>query len=658
LFFDFSLTWLRLHLTIGKILELCKDCFLTWFDMKVVDLILNKLAHQLDQGAFDPIETDKIELKDLSSGENWDELYKSVCAFLNTEGGIVIVGVREKDRRYKVTGYRNEQSTEDKIKNLPNTFKTTDGVAIDLKDYFPPPSIIDFRDRQLLVLFVEKLPEHLKYVQYKETAYRRRLTGDEKIKPNEVIAQNEYKAELAYAQELAPVPNATLEHLDLDKVNEYIQLLNGDVKVETLKPDLSAARSFLQRKGFLAGDAPTVLGILVIGRHPFDLLGGRCEVDAYVDVPTGISSQLVTQGKQTIKANTLDLMEAARAFVNRNINVGISPVRGGVAEPEYPDKLIREVINNALAHRSYSAEANEVVHLIIRPGQSIEVRNSGQFRQEQQLRFDAPPTRRIIPIARANNPRLADILKTYNRWEGRGIGMSTLTNYCLDNVMDVPYFIIRHFSISLFVVKGKVLDEPSEAWLRSFGAHIRRKLKREPMEKEKILLSYFYKSEKLNAAEKYTILLTADNNHFAVIGELANCGLIAKHPNGQELYPVYLVERLLVRNDFSEELTALFGADFALLPDFYRSVLHLIFQLEHYGEMGNLSARSLSPMLYLREHKDFADARAYDNFKRKMRLVISELAKNKFIYQPDAKLRNYRLNPNYTPKPATLPFRA
>lgn len=42
------------------------------------------------------------------------------------------------------------------------------------------------------------------------------------------------------------------------------------------------------------------------------------------------------------------------------------------------------------------------------------------------------PLRRIIPgNSKPNNPRLAEILKVFDRWEGKGLGMSTLTNECL-----------------------------------------------------------------------------------------------------------------------------------------------------------------------------------------------------------------------------------
>ncbi|MDV7400640.1 hypothetical protein RZS08_55000, partial [Arthrospira platensis SPKY1] len=109
--------------------------------------------------------------------------------------------------------------------------------------------------------------------------------GDHRIKESEIEAQEEFKEETLHARELRIVPAATVDDLDLDRLNEYIQNLNRTVRVETIKPDLAAARPFLERKTFIKDGAVTTLGMLVCGRHPGDHLGFRCQVHGYVDVP-------------------------------------------------------------------------------------------------------------------------------------------------------------------------------------------------------------------------------------------------------------------------------------------------------------------------------------------------------------------------------------
>ncbi|MFM9117808.1 MAG: hypothetical protein ACKOU6_16780, partial [Planctomycetota bacterium] len=80
--------------------------------MKVVDQILNQLADLIKQGRFQELETEGLEIKPVpAEGGEWKERHKSVNAFLNTRGGILILGVQEQGtgaaRRYVISEWRD-----------------------------------------------------------------------------------------------------------------------------------------------------------------------------------------------------------------------------------------------------------------------------------------------------------------------------------------------------------------------------------------------------------------------------------------------------------------------------------------------------------------------------------------------------------------------
>jgi predicted HTH transcriptional regulator len=53
------------------------------------------------------------------------------------------------------------------------------------------------------------------------------------------------------------------------------------------------------------------------------------------------------------------------------------------SEPEYPEKLIRETINNALAHRDYTMD--NFVTVTVEPNRYIEIKNPGSFKEKLKL---------------------------------------------------------------------------------------------------------------------------------------------------------------------------------------------------------------------------------------------------------------------------------
>ncbi|MCC7507488.1 MAG: ATP-binding protein [Saprospiraceae bacterium] len=132
--------------------------------MREIDRILDKIESCIRESTYYPVETDRIEVKDVTSGEDWTEVYKSACAFLNANGGILIIGIKEKNKNYQLTGFNPDN--EEKIKELAKKFTNEDQKPLDLQGYFPSIEIKEMLDKRVCLVFVEKLPEEMKYVYY------------------------------------------------------------------------------------------------------------------------------------------------------------------------------------------------------------------------------------------------------------------------------------------------------------------------------------------------------------------------------------------------------------------------------------------------------------------------------------------------------------
>ncbi len=613
--------------------------------MKIVDQTLAKLAELIQQGRFVELETEGLEIKPVpADGGDWKERHKSVNAFLNTRGGIVILGVKEEgagsSRRYVLSGWKDH--AEPNLKELQRLFTDRKGVAQDLSHCFPPMELRPLLGERVAVVYVDELAADQKFVFFKGSAYKRVLTGDHKITDREVEAQEEFREEAVHAKELQVVPGMTEADVDLGKLNHFILQLNQAQQIETLKPDLNSARPFLERRCFLKNGAMTVLGALVCGQHPGDHLGFKSHVHGYVDVP-----HLIAQDKQDFVDNVLSLMDSSLGYLLRNIHVGISAEHGGTALPEYPEEVLRETVNNALAHRDYSV--NKQVVIAIKPGVHIAIRNPGAFRKNLMIEDgDNPvPVRRILPEAKPRNPKLADVLRVYRKWEGRGIGMATLVNLCLENRIDLPYYRLYTEEVCLHLCAGKLLNERMERLFQSFDRHIEDRLQGSaPTEEQKLVLAYLIKSEWANEQLHYTILLTPDNNHFVALRGLEKAGLISKHPLSTAAYPVYLADRVLVTREYVKELRALFGGGFDSLDPTAKQVLGVVYRHNHFCKARAVSAKQASFALWYERGGQEGDIKQFDTFYRKVRNTFNKIEASGFVEKVEG-TRGYVLRTDY-----------
>jgi ATP-dependent DNA helicase RecG len=624
--------------------------------MKAVDKKLQKIEYCIENGIYEQLEDNQCEIKDnSSSASDWNEVHKSACAFLNTNGGFIILGIEEREdkkdqgqKRYILKGYNEQQ--EEKIKQIPKQFNDEKGKSLNLDQFFPPYQVRDLLDKRVLVIYVDKLPEEQKYVYYRRKAWERKITGDHQIHENKIIAHQEYKQELEAARELLPVINATVNDLNVDKLNEYIQLLNREVKIENLKSDIESAMPFLTRKGFVKNNQPTTLGMLVCGDHIEDYLGGRCQVDCFVDSP--IKGRLVAENKKILKDNILPLMEGSVSFVYKNMQVGVSLEKGGSSEPEYPEDIVRESVNNSLAHRDYSID--KYINLNIKPGESLEIRNPGSFKKQLLIEElnDKVPLRRIIPNTKPVNPKLADVLKVFNKWEGRGIGMATLTNRCLNNEINLPYYrFYDENDLGLFIPGGKLVDDYMDHLYKMYDLYIEKKLGGNALsDSQKCVLAYLYKSQIENENNHYTILLTSDNNRTDAIRTLKKAELIFKHPKSPDLHPVYLVDQELMKSDFGNELRNIFGGDYDTLASYFKDVLNVVYQVNNFSKKKTASANLTSTILYHRKNKKFV-LKEFDNYKRSVRYYINQLDKKHFLKRKDGKAA-YLINKDFKRTPS------
>ncbi|MHB8258689.1 MAG: AlbA family DNA-binding domain-containing protein [Bacteroidia bacterium] len=579
------------------------------------------------------IESEIIELKDFSFEGNakWDSVMESVCAFLNTEGGIIIMGIKEDDKsnnkHYEAPGFNfnNEPSLKEALK----TFKDDASHTKEIKHLYHIEQR-DFLQKKIMILFVDPLAYDEKYVFYKDVAYKRNTTSDEHISENEIKRQKEEKQDYINARELQPVKTATLSDLNIDKANFYINKSNEELQTINNLKSVEEATPFYTFNSFYRDSKPTLLGMLVCGDNLFHFLNFRSQVDAYVDIPGDMP-----QNKKVINDNVIPLLLESERFIVRNIQTGLSLENGGTKTYEYPLELIRESSNNALAHRDYTIDKYVGINIV--PYKHIEIRNPGRFKQQLLIHPDNKQEiqlRRIITNnAKPNNPKLAKVLNVFQKWEGKGRGMKNLVSSCLNGNIDLPYFIFHSpDELSLFIPKGKLVDDKMDSLIESYSKYITDKLGGEKItEEQKKVLAYFFKSEVANKNEKWTLLLNKNNNHLNAISSLDEAGLIYKHPQSDEINSIYVTDRVFHKKNFYPELRKFFGNRFDELKAEQKDVLNAIYLHKNFSLKVRISANLIGNFLFHKSHEGIVDLKKFDSYKRNTRTQFNKLEEAKFL---------------------------
>ena len=235
--------------------------------------------------------------------------------------------------------------------------------------------------------------------------------------------------------------------------------------------------------------------------------------------------------------------------------------------------------------------------------------------------------RRIVPgVAESKNPKLANVLKSFDKIESQGIGMATLVGKCLDNLIDVPYYDLSvPDTISLVIPSGKLIDDETERWMNSFYGYLNERLGGNLTQEHKLVLAYLLKTERLNQKRLYTILLSPNNNHFDVLSDLKQSGLVVEHPTASsEQTPVYILDKELTIVDFTKQIEKQTGKSLTDFDDAHKKVLNIIYRYNHYNNQ-SIKPSLITPELYAQLHGKEIEPTTYESLGRRVRKICGDL---------------------------------
>jgi ATP-dependent DNA helicase RecG len=269
-----------------------------------------------------------------------DRLAEILAAFANGAGGILLVGVTQKG---KPTGLADPEAAVDKAVEA--------ALSCDPPLIVPLPKVVRIDETDLVVV---EVPPGLPHVYQAGQNYPTR-DGDKNIALSTRHLRRLMLARGQTSVERVVSIQAQLDDLDWQKAEQYV----ADTAVGLMAESVEEA---LTKRGCLIKDErghlfPTRAGLLLFGRDP-ERFSPSAEIVVVRYAGLQMSDTFV---REDIRGPLSDQIRRAEAFVVSNMERSFQ-LDGLDREesPAFPLDAVREVIVNAVAHRSYDIGGDNI----------------------------------------------------------------------------------------------------------------------------------------------------------------------------------------------------------------------------------------------------------------------------------------------------------
>ena len=424
-------------------------------------------------------ESKVLEFKE--SAHSLPGIIKTVIAFANTAGGLIVIGIQ--DRTKKIVGVSNALNEEERLINA-----ISDSIAPIL---VPNVEIQTYRKKELILIHIPHVagPYYLKSAGPEQGVYVRigstsRIADAEMIETLRLFAKRITYDEIPYAR---------------TKTN----VLDGKVITNLF---LEVGKNFTPEKaetlGLIATHGeqthPSFGGIILFGLDRLKIFP-----DAIIRCVRfiGINKAKVLDHSEITSYPVFALNEAIN-FVERNTSKCAKFGRTKRIDiPQYPTLAIREAIINAIVHADYAVKGASIMIAIF--DDRIEITNPGGIPLGMTLE------RALAGSSRVRNRVIAKVFRELNLIEQWGSGLQRIIHTCTQQGLKKPLF--QDFNVEFMVT------------LYATKTH---EVALDPLQKE--FVGYLEKKEKLSTKEAAEFWNIAPRNARIKLKNLLDAGIIKK----------------------------------------------------------------------------------------------------------------------------------
>jgi ATP-dependent DNA helicase RecG len=312
------------------------------------------------------------------SNKSVSKALETVCAFANTEGGILALGVEDFDKaqgRDRLYGIVENPEAVDEFRRKLRTHFTppVEGIRLDSLD-------VSLRDGSRGLIVIVQVPQSPKVHSIVDNGTWQRLpSSNREMQAGEITELMFRRGVVSAESEALEIPLSVIETEHWTAYCATRGLGAGDVGKRLLAIGLGKQVG----EGPAAQVWPTKAAVLLFAEFPSDLLaahGTRAGIRVLHYSGTAVEhgpNPNLKKPPQSITGPVVPLINRALAYVRNEIAQGLKMAASGFeAAHIYPERVIKEAITNAVLHRDYRYPRDVLVRIF---DNRIEVESPGDF---------------------------------------------------------------------------------------------------------------------------------------------------------------------------------------------------------------------------------------------------------------------------------------
>ncbi len=274
----------------------------------------------------------------------------ALCAFANTKGGKVYVGISDSG---KIKGVDIKQKTIPKIINEVKN-KTYPNII-------PDAEFIETEGKTILILTIKEFP--IKPVAIKGKYYKRIKNSNHQLNLQEISDMHLKTFNTSW--DSYSTNNYTLEDISLEKINSFIEKNNrlNDLKIE------DAPFHVLKKHELLKNEQITNACYLLFAKN--DIFSATIELGRFSD-PISIKDGLTVRSDLFLQVD--EVINFIKKHLNKEYIITGNPERE--ERWQYPISAIREIVINMIVHRDYTHHGASSIKIY---NDKIEFYNAGKL---------------------------------------------------------------------------------------------------------------------------------------------------------------------------------------------------------------------------------------------------------------------------------------